>query len=206
MTMIPSTYPFLTTLDGLSTIQQNSSFPITPNNKNVGLNNNSQCNDNKLEHKVDKFSSTAPNMSTHEKSNALAIESNKDLMSVDEDKISTSQRSLDLTLHSRASESMKCNDVYTPSARFNLHKTMHIDRAKPQVINALCQESTGSKITLEQENPHISSASQFESRNVTTATFTSSHLDPFPSSNTRFVQTILMNYYLEYSNNTAKNN
>ena len=198
MTMIPSTYPFLTTLDGLSTIQQNSSFPITPNNKNVGINNNSRCNDNMLEQKVDKFSSTTPNMSAHEKSNASAIESNKDQTAVDEDKISTSQRSLDLTLHSRASESMKCKDVYTPSARFNLHKTMHIDTVKPHVINVLCQENTGNKIILEQENPHISSPSQFESRNVTPAIFTSSNLDPFASSNARFVQTILINFYLEY--------
>ena len=93
MTMIPATYPFLTTLDGLSTIQQNSSFPITPNNKNVGINNNSQCNDTMLEQKVDKFSSTTPNMSAHAKSNVSANESNKDQMSVDEDKISTSQSS-----------------------------------------------------------------------------------------------------------------
>ena len=195
MTMIPSTYPFLTTLDGLSTIQQNSSFPITPNNKDVGINNNSQCNDTMLEQKVDKFSSTTPNMSAHAKSNVSANESNKDQMSVDEDKISTSQSSLDLTLHSRASELMKCKDVYTPSARFNLHKTMHIEKVKPHVISVLCQENTGSKIILEQENPHISSPSQFESRNVAPATFTSSNLDPFTSSNTRFVQVILINFY-----------
>ena len=62
MRMIPSTYPFLTTLDGLSTIQQNSSFPITPNNKNVGINNNSQCNDTMLEQKVktERVYSTRP--------------------------------------------------------------------------------------------------------------------------------------------------
>ena len=204
--MLPKTNQHGSTLDDLNTIIRDAAFPISENKPLDSVNNNGN-KDNMAHQNISKTyrgsTTLSPNLITsvklQETSSSMSLDllrnmspsrrsSLQELILTDSRKETSRESSLanhhsiDLSVHSRASEVISCKENDTINDKFDDHKSKMLEKMESNVMSGYSPEKTEQKTILDTVMPNGQTPHLSQSSNIAPISLTNSRITSFSPS------------------------